>query len=461
MVQNNNPEETQIQAAPAAKESPALSEANGGNPSRRKTFMLILLALIVLGACAGGLWLWLTWDYVSTDDAFVDAHIIYVSPQVAAHVNKVLVLDNQFVKKGTPLVQLDPRDFQAALDRAEAALQIARANHRASKYGLALIHRTSRAAVDQALAQIRIARSQIAQARATLAEAQSNLLSAKANVTAAQAAVARSKAQVLADSATAIKAQQDYKRYAKLLKSGDVTPSQLETYRAAAVSAQAYVVADRTEVMAKHAMVDQAHAAVAAARQSVNAAQAALARSLAGLILAKAQLSSVNVVPQQVGKQSSNVSAGSATIAELKAEVEQAELNLSYCDIDAPVSGYVTRKIVEPGDYVTTGQNLLAIVRPKMWVIANFKETDLTHMKPGDPATISIDAYPNVNFKGYVQSIQAGTGAKFSLLPPENATGNYVKVVQRVPVKILFKDLPAKLPYLAAGMSAVPEVKVR
>ncbi len=461
MVQNNNPEETQIQAAPAAKESPALLEANGGNPSRRKTFMLILLALIVLGACAGGLWLWLTWDYVSTDDAFVDAHIIYVSPQVAAHVNKVLVLDNQFVKKGTPLVQLDPRDFQTALDRAEAALQVARANHRASKFGLALIHRTSRAAVDQALAQISIARSQIAQARATLAEAQSNILSAKANVTAAQAAVAHAKAQVLADSATAIKAQQDYKRYAKLLKSGDVTPSQLETYRAAAVSAQAYVVADRTEVMAKQAMVDQAHAAVAAARQSVSAAQSALARSLAGLVLAKAQLSSVNVVPQQVGKQSSNVSAGSATIAELKAAVEQAELNLSYCDIDAPVSGYVTRKVVEPGDYVTTGQNLLAIVRPKMWVIANFKETDLTHMKPGDPATISIDAYPNVNFKGYVQSIQAGTGAKFSLLPPENATGNYVKVVQRVPVKILFKDLPAILPYLAAGMSAVPEVKVR
>ena len=461
MVQNNNPEETQIQAAPAAKESPALSEANGGNPSRRKTFMLILLALIVLGACAGGLWLWLTWDYVSTDDAFVDAHIIYVSPQVAAHVNKVLVLDNQFVKKGTPLVQLDPRDFQAALDRAEAALQVARANHRASKYGLSLIHRTSRAAVDQALAQISIARSQIAQARATLAEAQSNLLSAKANVTAAQAAVAHAKAQVLADSATAIKAQQDYKRYAKLLKSGDVTPSQLETYRAAAVSAQAYVVADRTEVMAKQAMVDQAHAAVAAARQSVNAAQAALARSLAGLVLAKAQWSAVNVVPQQVGKQTSNVSAGSAMIAELQAEVEQAKLNLSYCDIDAPVTGYVTRKVVEPGDYVTIGQNLLAIVRPKMWVIANFKETDLTHMKPGDPATISIDAYPNVNFKGYVQSIQAGTGAKFSLLPPENATGNYVKVVQRVPVKILFKDLPVKLPYLAAGMSAVPEVKVR
>ncbi len=461
MAQDNHPEEAQIQAAPAAAPSAVVPDSSAGNPSRRKTFMLILLALIVLGACAGGLWLWLTWDYVSTDDAFVDAHIIYVSPQVAAHVNKVLVLDNQYVKKGTPLVQLDPRDFQAALDQAQAALQVARAKHRASKFGLALIHRTSRAAVDQALAQISIAQSQIAQAKAALAGARSNRLEAKANVAAAVAAVAHAKAQVLADSATAVKAQQDYQRYSKLLKTGDVTPSQLENYRAAAVSAQAFVVADHTEVIAKQALVDQARAAVAAARQSVSAAEAALARSRDGLVLAKAQLSSVDVVPQQVGKQSSNVSAGSATIAELKAQVEQAKLNLSYCDIDAPVSGYVTRKVVEPGDYVTIGQNLLAIVRPKMWVIANFKETDLTHMKPGDSATISIDAYPNVNFKGYVQSIQAGTGAKFSLLPPENATGNYVKVVQRVPVKILFKDLPTKLPFLAAGMSAVPEVKVR
>ena len=460
MAQDNHPEETQIQAAPAAAQS-SPPQTSAGNPSRRKTFMLILLALIVLGACAGGLWLWLTWDYVSTDDAFVDAHIIYVSPQVAAHVNKVLVLDNQFVKKGTPLVQLDPRDFQAALDRAQAALLVARANHLANTFGLALIHRTSRAAVDQGLAQISIARSQIAQAKAALAGAKSNLLEAQANVAAAKAAVAHAQAQVLADAATAVKARQDYHRYAKLLKTGDVTPSQLENYRAAAVSAQAYVAADRTEVIAKQAMVAQANAAVAAAQQSVQAAQAGVARTQANLVLAKAQLASVNVVPQQVGKQTSTVSASSATIAELKAEVEQAKLNLSYCDIDAPVTGYVTRKVVEPGDYVTTGQNLLAIVRPKMWVIANFKETDLTLMKPGDPATISIDAYPNVNFKGYVQSIQAGTGAKFSLLPPENATGNYVKVVQRVPVKILFKDLPEKLPYLAAGMSAVPEVKVR
>ena len=136
-------------------------------------------------------------------------------------------------------------------------------------------------------------------------------------------------------------------------------------------------------------------------------------------------------------------------------------MNLSYCTIRAAVSGYVTKKSVDPGNYVTVGQSLMALVRPRMWVVANFKETDLTSMKPGDPATIEIDAYPQYTFHGYVQSIQAGSGAAFSLLPPENATGNFVKVVQRIPVKIVFKDLPKPMPYLAMGMSAVPEVKVR
>jgi membrane fusion protein (multidrug efflux system) len=166
---------------------------------------------------------------------------------------------------------------------------------------------------------------------------------------------------------------------------------------------------------------------------------------------ARAQLESANA----------SVAAAQAKVAEQKAAVEQAELNLSYTRVKAPRAGRVTKKSVEPGEHISTGQPLMSIVRPEVWVVANFKETQLRYMKPGQPVSIEVDAYPQYRFKGHVDSIQDGTGAVFSLLPPENATGNYVKVVQRVPVKIVFDGDPNKIRSLSPGMSVVPEVKVK
>ncbi len=444
---------------PDAPDSTALPENAVGR--RRKIFLIGGSILLVLGVAIGIPWYLHARRYVSTDDAFVRAHVTYISPQVAAQVTKVLVLDNQFVKKGTLLITLDRRGYQATVDKIKAQLAAARAAHQASRYALAMTRRTSTAALEEARARVAISQTAIASAQADLAQMKSDRAVTQAQVAAAAANLAGARANVLAARAEAVKAVADYHRYASLLKTGDVTPSQVDTYRAAAISAQARLAAAHKIVLAKEAEVAAAQAAQNAAWQAVFAAQARLQQTRAELGAARAKLAAVNVVPEQVGRKKSGVSGRTAKIAELKAELAQAALNLSYCKIYAPVSGYVTRKSVETGNFVTVGQILMSIVRPNMWVIANFKETDLTYMKPGDPAWITVDAYPALTYKGYVQSIQAGTGAEFSLLPPENATGNYVQVVQRVPVKILFKDLPKKMPYLAAGMSAVPVVKVR
>jgi membrane fusion protein (multidrug efflux system) len=428
---------------------------------RKKIFLIGGIIVLIVALVFGVPWYIHSEKYVSTDDAYVRAHVIYVSPQVSALVRSVPVLDNQFVKKGTVLVQLDPRDYQTAVDKYKALLEEALAARQGSRYSLSLIKRTSPAALAQAQAQVAIARAAIATAKAGEAQAAAAYDQAKAHVAAAVAAIARAKADVVADAATSVKAAADYRRYDSLLKTGDVTPQQVDSYRAAAQSAKAILAAAGKIVLSRRAELIEARAGVEAAKENQVAAAAQLTQANANLLKALAQREAVNIVPQQVGQTKSSVSGTTARIDEARAELQQAELNLSYCTIRAPVTGYVTKKSVEPGNYVTVGSTLMSVVRPNMWVVANFKETDLTNMKPNDPVTISIDAYPQYTFKGYVQSIQAGSGAEFSLLPPENATGNFVKVVQRVPVKILFKDLPKNMPYLAAGMSAVPEVKVK
>ncbi len=450
-------------AAPVSgvEASPPRPAPTNGMSKRKRIFLVGGGLLLLLGLVFGIPWYLHAEKYVSTDDAFVQAHVVMIAPQIAAPVLRVKVLDNQVVKKGQVLVTLDPRNYQVRVEQIEAQIAAAKSAAAGGKFDLSLVNKTSNAAYLQAKAQVAMAEANAAAARAGIAQSQSALAQARAQVLAAAADVAGAAAQVIADRAQALKAVDDYKRYASLLKTGDVTPIQVESYRAAAATASANVTAAKKNVLAKQAALAQSRAGVFAAQQSVVAAKAQLTQALAGLHKSVAQLAAVNVVPEQVGRSNSQFKSQTAQVTELEAELKQARLNLSYCVITAPASGYVTQKAVEPGDYVTSGQTLLNIVRPNMWVIANFKETALTYMKPGDPATISIDAYPSDTFHGYVQSIQAGTGAAFSLLPPENATGNYVKVVQRVPVKILFKNLPKKMPYLASGMSAVPEVKVR
>ena len=323
--------------------------------------------------------------YQSTDDAFIDGHIVPVSAKVAGRVQSVYVLDNQTVNKGDPVVEIDPRDFDAAARQKSAALQ---------------------------------------SSQAQAAAAQAALQEAIAHVKTTEATVASDKATAAADAAQNDKAQSDFKRYQDLYSTKVVSPSDVDQFRATAKSAQATLDAAEKKVLSDEALVDEARAQVDA---------------YAGL-----------------------VQAVTAQIHESDANLATAKLNQSYTRIEAPESGWVTQKSVEPGQYVQAGQNMFALVPKEVWVTANFKEDQIRRMRAGQTVEIAVDALHDRKFKGHIDSIQAGSGARFSLLPPENATGNYVKVVQRVPVKILFDEpinSEAGLP-LGPGESVVPSVEI-
>ena len=390
------------------------------NKSHRRPVRLTLISIAILVVAAVGIHYYLyARAHESTDDAFIAGHVTAISPKVASYVSRVLIDDNWHVKRGDLLVELDGRDFEARLAQAQANLAAANARHQSAEINVRVVSTTAGAGIDQAAAGVQAAQRQVEEGHSRLEQA---------------------RAQVAAAAAEATRAKADDDRYERLL-----------TYRA--VSRQ-----ERDNAVA----ADSAAAAnLDAARQAQQAAFDNLHRAESQLGEAKARLASARVAPSQVAFSRSQVDTSAAGIAQAEAEVRQAKLNLSYTRIYAPESGRITRKSVEPGDYVQVGQTLFSIVPDKIWVVANFKETQLRYMRPGQPATIKVDAYPNKVFKGHIDSIQAGSGAAFSLLPPENATGNYVKVVQRIPVKIVIDD-PADPNYvLGPGMSVEPEVKVR
>ncbi len=392
-------------------------------PSRRwfqRPVRLVMLtaAVLLLGLVAAHYYTY-SLSHESTDDAFIAGDVVAVSPRVASAVRKVLVDDNQHVKEGDVLVEMDPRDFEAKLAQARANLEAAVARHQSAEINVQVIDTTAGAGVEQAAAALDAAKRQVDASRSRLAQAQAEVAAAEAEATRAQA---------------------DADRYERLLQ-----------YRA--VSTQ-----ERDNAVARSR---SAAANLEAAQKAQQAAGDGLRQAESQLAEAKARLASANAAPSQVAFSRSQAQTAAAEIAQAEAAVRQAELELSYTKIVAPATGRITQKRVEPGSYVQTGQSLFSIVPDRLWVVANFKETQLRAMRPGQPVTITVDAYPDHTFRGHVDSIQAGAGAAFSLLPPENATGNYVKVVQRVPVKILFDDPPDLQYPLGPGMSVLPTVTVR
>jgi membrane fusion protein, multidrug efflux system len=349
------------------------SQARARPRRRRRRWLIALIALVLVGTIVGGTKWWIeSSKWVSTDDAFIDTHTVQVSAQVAGRVKAVRVDDNQEVRAGQPLVELDPADFQAALS--------------------------------QALANQQNAQGQLAQAKAQLPVAQANLDQARAQVAVAQAA--------------STNADINLKRDQMLEQMGGLAVSRQQLDNDAAT-----------------ARSDAANLAAAHQKVAANEAQLALNKT-------------------QIG----TAQAGERAAA---AQVEQARLNLSYTVIRAPEAGRITNKTVALGNYVQVGQALTAMVPDRIWVTANYKETEIGEMRTGDPVDIYVDAYPGHVFHGKVQSFQAGSGAAFSLLPPENATGNYVKVVQRVPVKIVFNGHPSAHWLLGPGMSVEPYVRIK
>lgn len=400
------------------------SGSGGGRyVARRKRLRRILLfGVIGLIVIAGGILLYRYFaSYESTDDAEIDGYIYPVSTRVTGYVVRVTVDNNQFVQAGTVLAQLDPKDYDVAVVNAKATWANVRAASEAARINVPLTSVNTS--------------SQLSSAQSDVENAQSGLAGAERQFEAAQATLRQSEANDL-------KAQDDVTRY-KPLAEKDEIPQQQYTQ---AVDSQ----------KATAAAIEAARASAAAAEQAVTGARTRVAQ-------AEAELHYAETRPQQISLQQSRAQAADAQAEQAQAALQQAQLNLQYTTVVAPVSGIVGQRSVQPGQNVSPGQQLMTIVpldSENIWVTANFKETQLTYMQPGQPVKISVDTYGR-SYDGHVLNIGGATGSRFSLLPPENATGNYVKVVQRIPVKIVFEKGQDPQHLLRPGMSVEPKVRVK
>jgi membrane fusion protein (multidrug efflux system) len=415
------------------------------NPKKRTLITLLLVAVIAIAVSL--VYFWHRSGFEATDDAFIDGAIIQISPRVSGQVVRVPITDNQHVDKGDLLVELDPRDYETAVTKARAALSKAEARNSGAKAGLDLTMTVTDAALIQTSAGLKASQAQVDVLRAGVRQAE-------ASANAAEASLQQAEANRAAIEAEARRAGADAERYRALYKKDEVSKQLMDQAETAARTTAANLDAAKQTVVAARAQLAQAKAGQASAKASLRQAETLVRQ-------AEGRLKEAEARPEQIRVRHADLEGAVSEIEESRAALQQAELNLSYTKIYAPESGYVTKKSVEPGNIVGAGQNLMALVTDRLWVTANFKEVQLEYMRPGQSVTIKIDAYPQRKFNGEVNSIQAGSGARFSLLPPENATGNYVKVVQRVPVKILFtEELPSEFK-IGPGMSVVPEVKVR
>ena len=398
---------TQSQPQPQlAPERPARLAARGGSRSRLWIILALLVALAV-GATAA----WLHFQgQVSSDDANVDGHVTSVAPKISGNVTEVLVDDNQPVKAGQVLVKIDPRDFQAKVDMAKAALTQAENQAQAAQLQVPYVNESTQSQTTSAAAALADAEAE--QARARIAEEQassSDLAYAQANVRSKQASDDR--------------AQADLARMKPLADKEEISKQQYDAYVAASRVADSELQAAREKLASAQKDADIRRAALNAAQSKVNQAKAQVENSLANR--------------KQVPIRRADAGTASAAVSAARANLEAAELQLSYTTITAPMDGVVTRKSIEVGQVVAPGQSLLAIIPLQdTWVTANFKETQLKDVRPGQRAEIHVDMYGR-SVSGHVDSIAGATGSRMSLLPPENATGNFVKVVQRIPVKIL------------------------
>src|SRR5437588_3130567 len=335
------------------------------------------------------------------------------------------------------------------------------AREREAQAGVSLTRAQTRANVQQSASGVQQAGSGVESARAAASAERSKIGQTSAGVATAQAGVAQAEAQVVAAQAEANRAAADVQRYQELFSKDEVSRQRLDQAIAEAQTAAANLEAARRRVAAAEAQVAEARSAESTQSEQARRAQTLIGGAQAAVGEALGKLSQAGAGEQQVAVSQAQAETAGASIEQLRAAVEQAELELSYTKIYAPESGRVTRKAVEEGALVQPGQPLMAVVSGDVWVTANFKETQLDKIRPGQPVEITVDAYPGRTFKAHVDSIQAGTGARFSMIPPENATGNYVKVVQRVPVKIVFDEPPDPNHLLAPGMSVTPEVQIR
>jgi membrane fusion protein (multidrug efflux system) len=421
------PSSVAAEPKPQAEAGVPQPPANGSFSERRDAILnhphtkrgVILTSLVVVVAVFF-LWRYLA-SYESTDDAQIDGHVNSVSARVSGHVLKLNVEDNQYVEKGTVLVEIDAGDYEVAVAQARAVYAEAQAQASAAGINVPIAHVSTSSQVSGAEAGVSSAKAGIAAARQQFEAAKSQAAEAEANNT---------------------KAQSDLVRYKQLIDKQEISEQQYDQAVASAHAAAATVQAASAHADALKAQIEQAEDKLAQAG---------------------AELRTADTAPQTMRATRARALSAQANADRRKAELDQAELNVQYTKVIAPVSGVVSNRTVEVGQNVQAGQEMMNVIpldEADIWVTANFKETQLKRMKPGLAADIAVDANGKT-YKGHVDSVAGASGARFSLLPPENATGNYVKVVQRIPVKIVFDKGEINGHELRPGMSVVPKVWIK
>jgi len=410
----NDPQDPKILNAQGEPAQPPPS-----NPGRKFIVMGVVL-LLVLGA---GYFYWRSTFTDDTDDAEVDGNLYQVSSRITGHVVKVYVDDNQTVQAGQLLAETDPTDYQVALDQALADLASAQAQYTQASVNVPIVKVNVGTSVSTSGSDVKGSSDSVAQAQKQVDAAKARVDQAVANQT---------------------KADLDVQRYTPLVQKDVISKQQFDAAVAAAAAAKAAVV--------------EAQANVLAAQNAVSTAQQRLAQSQA-----QAE-QSVKNAPGQIEVEQARTAAAAAAVKQAQTKVEQARLNLSYTHITSPTAGIVNKKNVQVGGNLSVGQDLMTIIPlTDLWVTANFKETQLAKMHPCQAVTIKVDAYGGRTFSGRLTQIGGATGSMLSLFPPENATGNYVKVVQRIPVRIDFTDLQKEDGdyVLRPGLSVTPDVEVK
>ena len=486
-------ESSENQNISASSDDISVNEETQVTNKNRSRLPIYVVGGIVLVSIIAGLSYWLyARRFETTDDAFVEGNIIQISPKISAYVTKVNIKENQQVKKGDLLVELDSRDYENKLEQAQAQLKMATAQSEKAQANVLFTSKTANAGVRQASSNFDTAKSgieqskitadskytSIEQARNQLKTAEANLRQVQAEIPSAEATLAEVRARVPAAQASLEIAQSDFDRQQNLLAKGDISKQGLDKARkelslaqAEYISAQKQVEAAQARLNAVNRQAEVEASRVGEAQTNIASAENAYRQSVSQISSTTSQanesagrLQEAQAAPERIAVDKSDVATAEAQVAQAQAAVHQAELELSYTKIYAPEDGFISRKAVQEGEVVQTDQTIIAISQAKaesqsdVWVIANFKETQIEKIRPGQAVDVYVDAYPNVTFRGRIDSFQAGTGSRFSVFPAENATGNYVKVVQRIPVKIIFDQNSEKLSLLVPGMSVVPKV---
>ncbi len=392
-------------------------------PEQKSGRKFIIIAVIILLVIGAGIFYWRSTFTEDTDDAQVDGDLYQVSSRVTGQVVKVYVDDNQQVKAGDPIAEIDPKDYQVAVEQAQANLASSQADAIQANVNVPITSVNVTTTVSTTGSDVQGATAAVDQARKQEAAAEARVTAAKAN---------------------AVKSHLDVERYTPLVQKDVISKQQYDAAVATDAANQASVLEAEATQIANQAMVTQALQKLAQSRYTA--------------------AESVKNGPDQVRAQQAKANAAIADVKQAQAKLDQALLNLSYTHITAPTTGIVNKKNVQVGQNVSIGQDLLTIIPlTNLWVTANFKETQLGKMRPGQEVTIKVDALGGRKFHGKVTQIGGATGSRLSLFPPENATGNYVKVVQRIPVRIDFTNVQQEDGDFALrpGMSVTPDVQVK